>query len=163
MSNKKLPNLEMENARIIFRNFEGRASQYNAQGDRNFCVVLDESMAKKLKADGWNVKPLKKRDEEDEQEYYMQVKVNYNGRPPKVVKIKRGRPIELDEDSVSNLDDADLESVDLIINPYEWNVNGKSGIKAYLKSGYFTIADDRFESKYYGSNDNFEDDEEVVF
>ena len=88
----------------------------------------------------------------------MQVKVNFNGRPPKVVKIKRGKPIELDEDSVSNLDDADIEHVDLIINPYQWNVNGKSGIKAYLKSGYFTIAEDRFESKYYGAE---ETDEEV--
>lgn len=153
-----MKNLEIENARIIFRNFKGEASQFNAKGDRNFCVILDKETADILKADGWNVKPLRSREEDEEPEFYMQVKVNFNGRPPKVVKIKRGKPIELDEDSVSNLDDADIEHVDLIINPYQWNVNGKSGIKAYLKSGYFTIAEDRFESKYYGAE---ETDEEV--
>lgn len=153
-----MKNLEIENARIIFRNFKGEASQFNAKGDRNFCVILDKETADILKADGWNVKQLRSREEDEEPEFYMQVKVNFNGRPPKVVKIKRGKPIELDEDSVSNLDDADIEHVDLIINPYQWNVNGKSGIKAYLKSGYFTIAEDRFESKYYGAE---ETDEEV--
>ena len=155
-----MKNLEIENARIIFRNFEGKPSQFNAKGDRNFCVILDidKETADIFKADGWNIKQLRPREEGEEPEFYMQVKVNFNGRPPKVVKIKRGKPIELDEDSVSNLDDADIEHVDLIISPYQWNVNGKSGIKAYLKTGYFTIAEDRFESKYYGAE---ETDEEV--
>lgn len=155
-----MKNLEIENARILFRNFEGKPSQFNAKGDRNFCVILDidKETADNFKADGWNIKQLRSKEEGEEPEYYMQVKVNFNGRPPKVVKIKRGKPIELDEDSVSNLDDADIEHVDLIISPYQWNVNGKSGIKAYLKSGYFTIAEDRFESKYYGAE---ETDEEV--
>lgn len=155
-----MKNLEIENARIIFRNFEGKPSQFNAKGDRNFCVILDidKETADTFKADGWNIKQLRPREEGEEPEFYMQVKVNFNGRPPKVVKIKRGKPIELDEDSVSNLDDADIEHVDLIISPYQWNVNGKSGIKAYLKTGYFTIAEDRFESKYYGAE---ETDEEV--
>ena len=155
-----MKNLEIENARILFRNFEGKPSQFNAKGDRNFCVILDidKETADTFKADGWNIKQLRPREEGEEPEFYMQVKVNFNGRPPKVVKIKRGKPIELDEDSVSNLDDADIEHVDLIISPYKWNVNGKSGIKAYLKTGYFTIAEDRFESKYYGAE---ETDEEV--
>lgn len=157
-------NLEIENARIIFRNFKGEAGQYNAKGDRNFCVILDKDTAEALCADGWNVKPLRSREEDEEPEYYMQVKVNFNGRPPKVVKVKRGKCIELDEDSVANLDDADIETCDLIINPYEWNVNGKSGIKAYLKAGYFTVAEDRFESKYYSPSDPMDElDEEVPF
>lgn len=154
-----MKNLEIENARILFRNFEGKPSQFNAKGDRNFCVILDidKETADTFKADGWNIKQLRSKEEGEEPEYYMQVKVNFNGRPPKVVKIKRGKPIELDEDSVSNLDDADIEHVDLIISPYQWNVNGKSGIKAYLKSGYFTIAEDRFESKYYGTEETEEE------
>lgn len=33
----------MENARLIFRNFEGREEQYNRKGDRNFGLVIEDA------------------------------------------------------------------------------------------------------------------------
>ena len=146
--------LMMENAKILFRNFAGREGLYNAEGDRNFCVLLDDETAKQLTEDGWSVKTLKPRDEGDEPQAYVQVSVKYRGRngnavrPPTIVMItSRGRTT-LAEDLVEMLDWVDIANVDLIIRPFEWAVNGKSGIKAYLKSLYITIAEDELSLKY---------------
>lgn len=144
-------NVMMEGVRIIFRNFQGKESQYNREGDRNFAVLIDDKTAEDMAADGWNVKWLKQREDVEEDEApqaYLQVSVNFKGRPPRVVMItSRGRT-NLDEESVATLDWVDLTNVDLIVRPYEWAVNGKTGIKAYLQSIYATIEEDELEKKY---------------
>lgn len=138
-----------EDARIIFRNFAGRENQYNASGDRNFCLILDEKVAALMAQDGWNVKTLRARDVEEAPQPYLQVKVNFDGpRPPAVVLItSRGRttlPVEL----LPMVDYADMENVDLILNPYKWTVGVRSGISAYLKSIYITLRENKLELKY---------------
>jgi hypothetical protein len=141
----------MEGVKIIFRNFSGKEGQYNREGDRNFAVLLDDDVAEAMAADGWNVKWLKPReDDEDEKEQaYLSVSLNFSkGRPPKVVLVtSRGRTT-LAEQDVELLDWADITNVDLIVRPYEWTVNSKTGIKAYLQSIYVTIEEDPLEIKY---------------
>jgi hypothetical protein len=143
----------LEDVKIIFRNFAGREGQYNREGDRNFCVLLDHETAQKLDDTGWNVKVLTARDEDEEDQPYLPVSVNFKGRPPRVVMVtSRGRTT-LHEDEVELLDWADIRTVDLILNPYEWAVNGKTGIKAYLQSCFVTIEEDALELKYADVND----------
>lgn len=141
----------MEGVRIVFRNFSGKEGQYNREGDRNFAVLLDDNVANTMAEDGWNVKWLKPREDAEEgdaDQAYLQVSVNFKGRPPRIVIItSRGRT-NLDENTIEMLDWADIQNVDLIVRPYEWNVNGKTGIKAYLQSIYVTIEEDALEQKY---------------
>jgi hypothetical protein len=108
-------------------------------------------------ADGWNVKYTKPHEVDDGEvepgDPYLKVTVNYKGRAPRVVMItSRGNTI-LGEDEIELLDTADIVNVDLIVRPYEWVVNGKTGISAYLQSLYVTIEEDYLERKYAEMNE----------
>ena len=141
-------NLVVENARIGFRNFSGKEGKFNPAGRRNFCVFLEREMGEQLEKDGWNIRWLEPRDENEDRQAYLQVAVSYDNIPPKIVLVSSHGKTQLDESSVNLLDWAEITNVDLIIRPYNWTVNGKEGVKAYVKSMYVTIAEDNFENKY---------------
>lgn len=141
--------LQIDDARICFRNFSGAGSAYNREGDRNFAVVIDdEEIADALVREGWNVKKKPPRDEDDIPFMFLSVKVKFNDRGPNVYLKTAGRPVRLDEDSVGCLDHIDIAGVDLDIAPHDWNVNGKSGRAAYLRSIHVTQDVDRFAERY---------------
>lgn len=143
--------LQIDDARIVFRNFEGRADKFNREGDRNFAIVIpDEETRDRLLNDGWNVKTRDPRDVDDTPFMTLKVKVSYgdNGRGPKVHLKSGNRTVRLNEDSIGMLDNIDIASVDLDIRPYDWEVNGKTGRTAYLQSIHVIQEVDRFESRY---------------
>ncbi len=140
--------LTIRDARLIFRNFAGKEDQYNREGNRNFCVLLDEENAVAMEQDGWNVKALKSREEGDPEQPYIQVSVSYKVRPPRIVMITSKGRTDLDEEAVDMFDWADIKKADLIVVPYNWTVGAKSGIKAYLKSLFVTIEEDELELEY---------------
>ena len=141
--------LQIDDARIVYRNFSGLGSKYNREGDRNFAVVIDdEAIADSLVDEGWNVKIKPPREEGDSPFMYLPVKVKFNDRGPNVYLATGNRMTKLDEESISCLDDVDILSVDLDIRPYDWEVNGKEGRTAYLQSIKVTQELDRFAGVY---------------
>ena len=141
-------NIVIENARIGFRNFSGEEGKFNPAGRRNFCVFLESDLGKVLQEDGWNIRWLQPREEGDEEQAYMQVAVSYANIPPKILMITGGGKTMMNDDTIGMMDWAEIENVDLIIRPYNWEVTGKSGVKAYVKSMYITIREDEFAHKY---------------
>ena len=155
MSNR-LPVLNIENAQIRFRNFSGKEGRYNPVGDRNFVVFIDSEDAVNLEKDGWNIKYLQPRDEQDIAQAYLPVAVSFRNIPPRIILItNEGRnKTMLGEDSVDILDWADIANADIQINPSFWEVGGKSGIKAYLKKAYIVLEEDELDKKYYDVPDS---------
>lgn len=140
--------LTIKNAKLLFRNFAGQEGPYNRKGDRNFAVILDPDLAEQLVADGWNVKELAAREEGDTPTPYLQVAVNFDNRPPRITMISSTGRTTLTADTVSTLDYAEIAKADVLINPYHWTVQDKSGIKAYLKTLFVTIEEDELELLY---------------
>lgn len=148
--------LQIDDARIIFRNFSGTASKFNREGDRNFAIVIpDQDIADALIDEGWNVKIKEARDEGDVPFMYLPVKVKFNDRGP-VVYLKSDNNLrKLDESTVGMLDDVDISSVDLDVRPYDWEVNGKAGRTAYLQSIHVELKIDRFAARYTAEEEDF--------
>lgn len=155
--NKKvIGNIKIEGARMIFKNFQGKPSQYNKDGDRNFGVLLDNELAEALKADGWNVKYRPARNEDEDDQPWLSVKVKYGMYPPIVNLINSNGKIRLTEETVGQLDWTQIKSADMIIRPYnypamvdkEGNEIRRAGIAAYLKSLYVVVREDDLAAKY---------------
>ena len=141
--------ITLQGRRILFRNFSGEEGRYNAKGKRNFNVTLDDDEAARMLADGWNVRTLPPREEGEPSLNLLKVNVNYGGRkPPRVVLITSRGKTNLGESDVSILDWADIVNVDLIINPYNYEAQGRTGTTAYLDSLYVEIREDELELKY---------------
>jgi hypothetical protein len=148
-----LDNIRIAGAQIKYRNFSGKPGQFNAEGVRNFVVILDNKTAKKAEADGWNIKWLTSDDPREEQKASLQVAVRFGDRPPKIMLISSNGQSLLNEETVHILDWADIANVDVNIRPYEWVMHAgtkaeKRGVKAYLQAIYVTLYEDEFEKKY---------------
>lgn len=140
--------LQVNDTRIIYRNFRGEGSKFNREGDRNFAMIIPtQDLADELISRGWNVKIKEPREEGGEPFMYLPIKVKFNDRGPQIYLVTGDCTNRLDEDVVSMLDDIDIRSVDLDIRPYDWEVNGKTGRTAYLQAMEVTQEIDRFAAR----------------
>lgn len=140
----------IEDTRVIFRNFSGKPSKYNTKGGKRSVGVVLPSLedGEKLKQIGWNVKELMDRDTGLPDTAYLSAKVRYDNKPPKIVLVTNRGQTPLDVETVGMLDYADIVNVDVVLSPFPYDVNGNTGISAYVKTMYVTVQEDEFTGKY---------------
>lgn len=143
--------LRLEGVRVIFKNFRGEKGPYNEAGVRTFSIVIDEvPLAQSLIEEGWALKELKDEDGNIEA-YHLPVKINYAARqPPRIYKVSmvhQGQ-LPLDEKTIDMLDYLPIDYVDIIVNPYRWEVRGETGIKAYVQTMYVVIEENELDIKW---------------
>ena len=162
-ANRAFPNgyLEINDARIIWPNFEGRGDRFNKQGDRNFTLVIpDQEIAEALMndknkyGDGWNVKIKPARDESEKPFMNLKVKVQFNGRGPNIYLVSGNKQVPLNEDTVKCLDYIDIISCDMDIRPYDGEMpNGQTFRTAYLSAMRVHQRVDRFANNDFDTED----------
>lgn len=138
----------IENFRMLYRNFSGKPSRYNKEGQQNFCAVITEEEAVQFDEIGFNVKRTKPRDDELQGSPYIKVNVNFNSNPPpRVVIVSQRGKTDLDENSVSILDWSEIQSADVTINPY-FHPDNNGRCTAYLSRLFVQVIEDELEIKY---------------
>lgn len=168
MSTKRISPVTVEGTRLVFRNFAGEKGKFNKNGTREFSAVLPKELALQMLEDGWNVKQFKAREDDiEEPEFYVSIKIGEGGQPPKLVLINSRGRVDIPVDESDILDWVTIEKADLIINPYNWSVDGNSGIAAYIRSLYITVDEDELERKYAdvpeADNIPYDEEEEPPF
>lgn len=125
-------------------------------------MIDDPATADALAKEGWNVRIKPARDEDEGDFMRLPVKVKFTDYGPNVYLITGDRKVELDEESIACLDNIDIESVDMDLRPYDWEVNGRTGRTAYLQSMAVVQRVDRFASRY-SNTANRNDDSDLPF
>lgn len=149
--NEKKGTYVIEDGQIIFKNFAGVARKYNAAGSRNFNVFIDDPELVKLLVDeGFNVRILKPRDEDDEPRHVLKINVSYKKIPPIIVQHTGRNSVNLDEEDIAGLDNTFISSVDVEFSPYRFQreEDGSEGRSAYLRTLHVILEEDVFADKY---------------
>lgn len=148
------PEFTIEGASIIFRNFSGREDTFNKEGDRNFSLVLDDDIANDLRKQGWNIKQKENQETGELYPPTLEISVAFNKYPPSVWLLRQTsegiKRVLLSQENVGNLDTIEIENIDLTVRGYRWQVNDKTGIKAYAKEIFVTAYQTPLDSKYEG-------------
>ena len=148
--NEKKGTYVIEDAQIIFKNFAGAARKFNAAGNRNFNVFIDDpKLVDILAEEGFNVRILPARDEEDEPRHVLKINVSYKKIPPTIVQHTGRNSVNLDEEDIAGLDSTFISSVDVEFSPYRFQrEDGSEGRSAYLRTLHVILEEDVFADKY---------------
>lgn len=155
---KWIEEVELEDVKVkwVFSHMDGREDTFNAAGEHNFQIILDEDMADKLRSEGWAVRTMDGYEEGDPQEHLLKVTISDRFGMPKVYLLKGTRKIQLygrkpGDIYIPGLADIrrdTCERLDVIITPSRWETKTASGITAYVKEMYAKVKESRFAAMY---------------
>lgn len=161
--------LEINDARIIFKNFSGEEGPFNRAGERSFSLIIAggtlddgrtirdldaQGMAEALMNEvneygaGWNIKIKPPREDGEEPFMHLKVKVSTKNRVPAIFVKSAGNVRRLDEHTMGMLDDIAIRSVNLDIRPFDGEMRGEGFRAAYLDSIEVIQEIDRFTARY---------------
>ncbi|MBP3826210.1 MAG: hypothetical protein ILA11_10835 [Butyrivibrio sp.] len=149
--------LIVENAELLygsFRNFSGKKTDFNAEGQRNFNLQVDPEYIPMLIERGINVKYFKADlydEDQSENPGFVKVNVNFKSNRPPIIRVRSGEMgdfVDYTESQTGHLDTMVFDNVDLVLNPSAYDVRGQKGTSLYLNSGYFTSHVDPIAEKY---------------
>ena len=154
MREKRL--ISIENTNFIFRtNFSGdpERDSFGSDTRKANVIIPDPDQAQELIDAGFNVRSTKPKPGEEEgfvPTYFVSVNVNYDTDwPPKIYLVTgNSEPRLLDEESIDILDKCYVLNVNVILNPYQNQRNGRSSL--YVRTMYVEqdIEDDPFAHRY---------------
>lgn len=160
-----MSNTTLENVNILpgrWRNFSGRPTDFNKEGGRrSFNIIFGADVAQVLRDEGYNVKEMKPREGDDNEEpmFRLEIAVSYKFRAPRVIQLlPDGGRAPLNEISLGVLDYAQIINADIEIRPYDYDIRGNKGRKAYLQTMYVAIETSELDEKY-GYFENVEPEE----
>ena len=142
--------LVVEHAAITFTNFSGKPTKFNQEGGRRtFELVLSERVAIALIGDGWNVKTIKGKHDDDPTLYVTEIVVRPAGRLSIFLCEEIGGKKyrwKIKNDEIGDLDDYQYSDVALLIQPYVHGRENSAGskIKGYLRQANFVKVNEYF-------------------
>jgi len=162
--------LQINDARIIFKNFSGEEGPFNREGERSFSLIIAggilddginkprevdaQEMAEALMAEtneygaGWNIKIKPPREENEDPFMHMKVKISTKNRIPAIYVNSAGNVRRLDKDTMGMIDDIAIRKVNLDIRPFDGEMRGEGFRAAYLDSIEVIQEIDRFAARY---------------
>lgn len=137
---------------IPFHNFAGKERDYNEEGKRNFNISLSEEQAEALKNLGIYVPDPGQKEDGSFWDPMVKINIKYNryedrNNPgqfvvsgPKVTRFfAGGGSVELDENTIKDLDSDQYESMAFLVTPY-LSPRSRTGLKTlYLRELQYKI------------------------
>lgn len=141
------PSVTIEGAEIIYHRWAGTVNEWNKEGKKSVSIYIPDELLDVMIRDGWHINYTDPNDEGETPRAFINCKINFSQRPPRVIMVTKEKMIPLTDKSIGMLDDAEIINLDvtLIGNPWE------RGISCYLQKAYVTIQEDELDKKYgYG-------------